>query len=97
MFAYIMGLGLPELIMVFFFVVLPFAAFILVAYAIGKPKGRSASWGLLGIIGLLIVFLLPPKTGTGVLEECPHCREPMKIGASVCPHCQSKITMVQPV
>jgi hypothetical protein len=29
-----------------------------------------------------------PGPGAGVVRECPHCKEPMRRDASVCPHCR---------
>lgn len=31
---------------------------------------------------------LAPPPGPGVVRECPHCKEPMRRDASVCPHCR---------
>ncbi len=73
------------------FVVGYVGAFLLIARLIAQPKGRSAAWGLLGVFGLIILALLPARTGTGVWEECPECREPIKVGAVVCASCQSEL------
>lgn len=57
---------------------------------IASSRGASAGVGfflgfLLGIIGIIISLFLKPSTeGT---RECPHCKERMKVDASVCPHC----------
>lgn len=29
-----------------------------------------------------------PPPGPGVVRECPHCKEPMRRDASICPHCR---------
>jgi hypothetical protein len=33
-----------------------------------------------------------PSPGPGVVRECPHCKEPMRRDASVCPHCRREST-----
>lgn len=41
---------------------------------IGRTKGRAregALWGLLGVIGWIVIAFLPPKL------ECPHCQQIM--------------------
>ncbi|MGH2663741.1 MAG: hypothetical protein ACRDH8_13260 [Actinomycetota bacterium] len=51
-------------------------------------------WGLLlGPIGLLVVAIVkPPAYRPGHMRrECPHCRESIKLEATVCPHCQREI------
>ena len=29
-----------------------------------------------------------PPPGPGIVRECPHCKEPMRRDANVCPHCR---------
>ena len=31
-----------------------------------------------------------------MIGECPHCREDIRLDASVCPHCQRKVTPLSP-
>jgi Short C-terminal domain len=62
---------------------------VVVGYQIGQRRGREGwAWGLLlGWIGVFMVAVLSPKN----TRECPWCREPVRVGAGVCPHCQREI------
>jgi predicted amidophosphoribosyltransferase len=31
-----------------------------------------------------------PATPKGPMAECPYCREPVRLGAALCPHCRSE-------
>ena len=66
---------------------------IVVAYKLGHARGREGlGYGiLLGWAGVLILFLLPRRADGTYLRECPHCRELMRVGATVCPHCQQRV------
>lgn len=65
---------------------------IFVAHSIGKPKRREGGYYglLLGWIGVLVIAILPPLApkGGSSHRECPFCKEPMRVDASVCPHCR---------
>jgi hypothetical protein len=57
---------------------------------IGARKGADGIGcllgALLGPVGIIITACLP-----GDRLECPYCREPVRKGATVCPHCQKAI------
>jgi hypothetical protein len=63
----------------------------------GGSSGAGAALGIfLGWIGVLIAAVVTPSNpsaqrtqgGIRTHRECPHCKEPMRRDASVCPHCQ---------
>lgn len=68
-----------------------------------QAKGRSFGGGfalgfLLGLIGLVIALFVSDRTEEAEAEperrqdmyrDCPHCKEPMRRDASVCPHCRN--------
>jgi len=68
------------------------------ATVVGAQRGRKglgfALGFFLGWIGVLIVALLGPTSEAARTEilktgfPCPFCREPVRQGATVCPHCQ---------
>ncbi len=73
---------------------------------VGSQKGRQGlglTLGvLLGWLGLLIIALIPP-TAEGRRAEalrhgfaCPFCQEPVRQGATVCPHCQRDLSTPSP-
>ena len=77
------------------------AAILLVCGVIGaliaSSRGATAFVGFLlgfflGIIGVVITLFLKPAQPAAAAgkatRECPHCKEPMRTDASVCPHCQ---------
>ena len=63
---------------------------------VGRTKGRESQGFFLGLLlgplGLLaIVGMAPvpqPDTTSVTHRECPHCKEPMRRDAAVCPHCR---------
>jgi hypothetical protein len=62
---------------------------------IWSRKGGSPAAGfliglLLGLLGLIIVLVGTPRGArtTAARRECPHCTQPMRRDASVCPHCR---------
>lgn len=63
---------------------------------VAQEKGRSyAGWALagilLGLLALVAVGLAPERrTGRGWIV-CGACLEPMRDGATTCPHCQTEI------
>lgn len=67
---------------------------IFVAHGRGKAKHRAGvAYGLfLGWIGVLILAVLPPLVDHENYGECPHCKEDIRLDASVCPHCQRDVT-----
>ncbi len=78
-----------------------------VAAVIGeKQKGRGGlgfALGLfLGWLGVLIIALTTPTDAarrTHALRNgfaCPFCQEPVRTGATVCPHCQRDLPPDRP-
>ncbi len=69
-----------------------------VGSVVGKSRGRQGLGILLAIlagwIGVLIVAVLGPTEEAQRAQilsqgfECPFCREPVRQGAIVCPHCR---------
>lgn len=66
---------------------------------IAAKRGRGAiAWGLYGLllwpVALIHILMLPKDR----LERapCPHCREPVIVGATTCPHCRSAVTAPLP-
>jgi hypothetical protein len=59
----------------------------ILAAIIGARKGRGALGFILGCVfgpfGVLAAFVIK-----GDSKECPSCKELMRSGARVCPHCQ---------
>lgn len=66
---------------------------IFVAVSQGRAKDRAGlAYGLfLGWLGVIILAVLPSRRGN-LYGECPHCREDIRLDASVCPHCQRDVT-----
>lgn len=68
--------------------------FAIIAAMVGSRKGQALFGFLLGFIlgplGLLIMIFT-----RGNRRQCPHCREMMHKAATVCPHCQQRITAQQ--
>lgn len=62
----------------------------MVAMGIGRNKGREKSgfwWGfLLGIVGIIIVAILPPLA-EGQRRPCPSCAELVLVDAKKCRFC----------
>jgi Short C-terminal domain len=84
---------------------------ILVGRRITENKGRGAGQGmmygfLLGWIGVIIAATLKdlrPEQAqitanqkAAMYRECPHCKEPMRRDATVCPHCRGVSPVVLP-
>lgn len=69
-----------------------------IAASLGKSRGRYLLGFVLGIalgwIGVIIIAILEPTAEFRRemdLQEgfpCPFCMEPVRNGASVCPHCR---------
>lgn len=54
----------------------------------GGSAGVGCLWFMLGIVlGPLGVLLAAVAAGSGY--QCPHCKEDVKQGASICPHCRT--------
>jgi hypothetical protein len=66
----------------------------LAAALIWSSKGGSVGAGfliglVLGALGLIVVLVATPSGRQSAWRrECPHCKEPMRRDASVCPHCR---------
>jgi len=62
----------------------------MVGMGIGRGKGRERSgfwWGfLLGIVGIIIVAILPPLA-EGQRKPCPSCAELVLVEANTCRFC----------
>ena len=74
---------------------------------IGKTKGKAgvgfALGALLGLLGLIIVWVMKPteeftikqeeeaKALRGYVRTCPHCAEEIKQEAKKCKHCGSNL------
>ena len=62
----------------------------MVGMGIGRGKGRERSgfwWGfLLGIVGIIIVAILPPLA-EGQRKPCPACAELVLVEANTCRYC----------
>ena len=62
----------------------------MVGMGIGRGKGRERSgfwWGfLLGIVGIIIIALLPPLA-EGKRRPCPSCAEMVLVEATKCRFC----------
>jgi hypothetical protein len=70
---------------------------LLVAFAAGwlaDQRGRSALvWFFLGLVwGPFAALLvgLAPRGASGPYRRCPHCWEPIRREAAVCPYCQRR-------
>ncbi len=69
-----------------------------VSVHLGNQKGHSLAGWLLGLflgwIGVIIMVVISPSPEAQrrlLLTEgfaCPFCQEPVRHGATVCPHCQ---------
>lgn len=79
------------------------AAFGVIAGMIARAKGRGFFlWFLYGALIFPVAFVhimllkkTPEKTAADLKRdgyvECPFCKEPMKMTATVCPHCRREI------
>lgn len=65
---------------------------IFVAVSQGRAKDRAGlAYGLfLGWLGVIILAVLPRRQGE-MYGECPHCRENIRLDASVCSHCRRDV------
>ena len=70
------------------------SGFAVVAWAIGASKGegiKSLFAGLLlGPIGVLLALV-----SGGDRKPCPHCAEPVRPAAKVCPHCRNSLVLAR--
>ncbi len=90
------GAGLASLF-VFLSLALTVAA-VWVSVHLGNKKGLAVLGWILGIllgwIGVVIMLIIPASPEAQRREAlrsgfaCPYCQEPVRHGASVCPHCQ---------
>ncbi|NMP25033.1 zinc ribbon domain-containing protein [Sulfobacillus harzensis] len=97
--------GLMDMVALIILLALAFwVAPIVVAGNIGAHKGRGGIGVLLGIvfgwIGAIIIAMINP-TPDALRQEalrhgfaCPFCQEPVRHGATVCPHCQRDLPPV---
>ena len=74
---------------------------IILGAALGSQKGRAGLGVALGIflgwIGVGIIAVISPtleaRRATALSQgfACPFCQEPVRQGATVCPHCQRDV------
>ncbi len=93
-------------ILMILFVLILWVAPIWAAASLGKSRGRLGLGLLLGIvlgwIGVLLIAVLgqtPEAQRAALLKEgfpCPFCQEPVRNGATVCPHCQRDLPPTPP-
>ncbi len=91
------GLSVFVLLIIVFLEILP----LWVSVHLGHQKGYNLAGWLLGLflgwIGVIILAILKPSADAErrqLLQQgfpCPHCLEPVRQGASVCPHCQRDV------
>src|ERR1700716_71237 len=77
-----------------------------VGAGIGRDKGLAGPGFLLGfflgLIGLVVIAVLQPSqerldraSRERGMMRCPHCKEFMRQGATVCHYCQREISFVE--
>ena len=58
---------------------------------LNEQETRATTHG--GLIAMLSPLVLLYRVFRGPRVSCPHCLEPVRVGASVCPHCQRDIDL----
>jgi len=48
-------------------------------------------WTIVGWFAALLIALLSPTLPARTTRNCPHCAEPIKVEARVCPHCRNEV------
>lgn len=72
----------------------------LIPAAIAQSKGHNFFlWWLFGaalfIVALPVSLIIGPATGSR--KTCPYCRESIRKDATICPVCNSRLTVAPPV
>lgn len=63
--------------------------------AIAERKGGSfLQWWIFGLVLLIVAIPMALMRPDDHYGECPRCREGMRLDATVCPHCQRKVSPV---
>ncbi|MCL6595009.1 MAG: hypothetical protein K6V73_02200 [Firmicutes bacterium] len=96
------GRGIEGMLLVLFLFAVLWVAPAAVAYHLGERRGLGLVGLLLGVflswLGVAVVLVLPGGTdedqvraerlAAGTHAVCPWCRELVRTGAVVCPHCR---------
>jgi len=91
------GIGLTELIIIVFIILLVcFVPGIIGAYIAGMKGRNQLGWfficAIFPLCIIAIIFLPPAKEIEGKYKQCPACKEFVKWGATICKHCRSELT-----
>jgi len=91
-------LGLSAIVFFFLFGLFMWIAPIWISVHLGHTKGHALLGWLVGLllgwIGVIIMLVVSPSIEAQRQEAlawgfaCPFCKEPVRHGAIVCPHCQ---------
>jgi hypothetical protein len=98
--------GVSAALLGLFIVLFMWIAPIWISVHLGNAKGQPLLGWLLGLvlgwIGVIIMLIVPPSLEAQRREAlaagfpCPYCREPVRYGAIVCPHCRRDLKPAGP-